>query len=87
MSIPIETAYTYVSNAHNICPRSLDPFYLVSYYIDWAKTSWTDSTSLIFLELATRFYQEHKPDLVPTRPGGPHPDPASPGRAIYGSGF
>ena len=24
-----------------ICPRSLDPFDIVSYYIYWVKTSWT----------------------------------------------
>ena len=23
------------------CPRSLDPFYVVAYYINWVKTSWT----------------------------------------------
>ena len=24
-------------------PRSSDPFYIVTYYIDWVTTSWTDS--------------------------------------------
>ena len=28
-----------------MCPRCLDPFYKVSYYTKWAKTSWTYSTS------------------------------------------
>ena len=27
-----------------ICPRSLDPFYIVSFYIKWVKTSWTYTT-------------------------------------------
>ena len=27
----------------NVCPRSLDTFYIVSFYIKWVKTSWTYS--------------------------------------------
>ena len=27
-----------------ICPRSIDPFYIVTYYIKWVTTFWTDST-------------------------------------------
>ena len=30
---------------HAICPRSLGPSYIVSYCINWVKTSWTDSTA------------------------------------------
>ena len=26
----------------NICPRSSDPFYNVTYYIKWGTTFWTD---------------------------------------------
>ena len=26
-----------------ICPKSSDPFYIVTYYIKWVTTSWTDS--------------------------------------------
>ena len=26
---------------YTVCPRSLDPFHKVSYYIKWVKTSWT----------------------------------------------
>ena len=26
-----------------VCPRSLDPSYIDSLYINWVKTSWTDS--------------------------------------------
>ena len=28
---------------HTVYPRSLDQFYMVSYYIKWVKTSWTFS--------------------------------------------
>ena len=28
---------------HTVCPRSLDPFYILSYYIKWVTTSWTHS--------------------------------------------
>ena len=27
-----------------VCPRSSDPFYIVSYYIKWVTTSWTDGS-------------------------------------------
>ena len=29
---------------HTVCPKSLDIIYIVSFYINWVKTSWTDST-------------------------------------------
>ena len=29
-----------------VCPRSLDQFYIVSYYMKWVNTSWTDSISV-----------------------------------------
>jgi len=44
------STYTYApsselpSNLSTICPRSSDPFYIVSYYIKWVTTSWTHST-------------------------------------------
>ena len=28
---------------NTVCPRSSDPFYIVSYYIKWVTTSWTYS--------------------------------------------
>ena len=40
--------FLYKSNAVvliTVCPRSIDPFYIVNYYIKWSKTSWTDSTT------------------------------------------
>ena len=27
-----------------VCPRSSDPFYIVTYYIKWVTTSWTDGS-------------------------------------------
>ena len=24
-----------------VCPGSFDPFYMVSYYLNWVRTSWT----------------------------------------------
>ena len=29
---------------HTACPRSSDPFYIVSYYMEWVTTSWTHSS-------------------------------------------
>ena len=29
-----------------VCPRSLDQFFIVSYYMKWVNTSWTDSISV-----------------------------------------
>ena len=31
-----------------MCSRSSDPFYIVTYYIDWVTTSWTYSISYVF---------------------------------------
>ena len=28
-------------HVHTVCPRSLDLFYIVTYFIKWGKTSWT----------------------------------------------
>ena len=33
----------YLLPRYTVCPRSSDPFYIVSYYIKWVTTSWTDS--------------------------------------------
>ena len=27
------------------CPRSSDPFYTVTFYVNWATTSWTDGSN------------------------------------------
>ena len=38
------------SNQNNtidtLCPRSLDPIYIVTKYLEWAMTSWTDNIVL-----------------------------------------
>ena len=34
------------ANSHTVCPRSSYPFYVVSYYIKWVTTSWTDSMTV-----------------------------------------
>ena len=31
-----------------MCPRSSDPFYIVSYYIKWVTTTWTHSMLNMF---------------------------------------
>ena len=31
-------------DAPTVCPRSSDPFHIVSYCIEWVTTSWTHST-------------------------------------------
>ena len=31
----------------NICPRSSDPFYIVTYYMNWVTTSWTHSICIL----------------------------------------
>ena len=33
------------TDKHTICPRSSDPFYIVTYYMKWVTTSWTHSTN------------------------------------------
>ena len=36
-------------NLYTVCPRSLDPNCIVTYYINLAKTSWTHSTAEMIL--------------------------------------
>ena len=31
----------WIQYIHTVCPRSSDPFYIVSYYIKWVTASWT----------------------------------------------
>ena len=35
----------HICNKNTVCPRSNDPFCIVTYYIKWVTTSWTYSTS------------------------------------------
>ena len=54
-----------------VCPGSSDPFYIVTYYIEWVTTSWTysilvfsrrkkqaDSTYQLHLQYMNSMYQE-----------------------------
>ena len=34
-----------INTVSTVCPRSLDPVYLVTYFIHWVKTSWTAITT------------------------------------------
>ena len=42
-TLHVHTAHSRISIGYH-CPRSNDPFYIVSYYIKWFTTSWTYST-------------------------------------------
>ena len=39
----------------SVCPRILDPFYIVTYYIFWVKSSWIYSRNPILIRLLTLF--------------------------------
>ena len=41
---PTTRQTTRALQVHTVRPRSSDPFYVVTYYIKWATTSWTYST-------------------------------------------
>ena len=43
------TSTSDIDNSHTLCPRSSDPFYIVTYHIKWVTTSWTHSTNNIWL--------------------------------------
>ena len=43
------TNYFSLTDLPTVCPRSSDPFYVVTYYIKWATTSWTDSASIYWI--------------------------------------
>ena len=36
--------YICCSRKVTVCPKSSDPFHIISYYIKWVTTSWTHST-------------------------------------------
>ena len=38
-------------SVNTICPRSLDLIYIVSYFINWVKTSWTYSRTFLLIVL------------------------------------
>ena len=39
----VEPAFAHNIDAHTVCPRSSDPFYVVTYYLKWTTTAWTYS--------------------------------------------
>ena len=38
----------YFSQLYTACPRILDPIYILTFYISWVKTSWTDSNQCFY---------------------------------------
>ena len=64
LEIRFEGIYIYIKGSihqdilyamHAVCPRSFDPFNIVSYYIRWAKTSYIYSSESIFSITLTVF--------------------------------
>ena len=37
----------YLNNHHTVCPRSIDPIYIVAYYIKRDNASWADSIMIV----------------------------------------
>ena len=35
--------FGFIFKKYTVCPRSSDPFYIVTYYIKWVTTPWTHS--------------------------------------------
>ena len=48
-----------VRNPAIVCRRSFDPFYIVTYYLKWVKTSWTDGTILTKWQAAKQILGRH----------------------------
>ena len=46
---------TYVRRT-TVCPKGSDPFYVVSYYIEWVTTSWTYSMIFYFDKIAQKIH-------------------------------
>ena len=45
------------SKLRYLSPRSLDPYYIVNYYIEWVTTSWTNSTVCSVLTVCMNHYK------------------------------
>ena len=41
---------------HTVCPRSSDPFYIVTHYVNWVTTSWAYSMFNTYDLLASQFF-------------------------------
>ena len=50
-------------NATSVCPRSSDPFYLVTYFKTWVTTSWTDGKLSFLLYLLLKAEPSLRPRL------------------------
>ena len=51
-----ETYVLYILHIYTVCPRSSGPFYVVTYYIEWVTTSWTDSMNNIIPGFIIQIY-------------------------------
>ena len=51
LDISTSTYYMYkklLPNLYTVCPRSSDPYYMVSYYTKWVTISWTYCSNLLY---------------------------------------
>ena len=44
---------------YTVCPGSSDPFYIVTYYINWVTTSWTYSSYFLNIQYIQNHYQSY----------------------------
>ena len=58
LRISTEGLTSYKLLLHTVCPRSLDPFHILSYYIKWAKTSCTYSIIWVIEECDYMYMSE-----------------------------
>ena len=49
-----------IMSFYTICPRSVDPFFIVTYYIKWIKTSWTYSTGVRIYKFYLHIYYHYR---------------------------
>ena len=56
----------YVINTfdHTVCPRSSFPFYVVTYYIIWVPTPWTDSIPLMRILKFWHYYYLYRKEFI-----------------------
>ena len=60
--VAIVDVFVWIPNS-TLCAGSLDLFYIISYYINWAKTSWTYSMSIwhsLIIQKLSEYYTLHK---------------------------
>ena len=49
---------------YTVCPRSSDPFYIVTYNINWVTTSWAHSTSFFFIKFNFQISCKNRMELL-----------------------